>query len=431
MIPRYTRPEMGAIWTDQKKYETWLAIEIHACEAWEEKGVIPKEALDIIKEKATFDIARIEKIEEEVRHDVIAFLTAVGETVGPESRFIHLGLTSSDVVDTSLSYLLKEAGALLLDGMDGLKEALKKKAHEHKNTVCIGRSHGIHGEPTTFGLKMARFYDEMKRNRKRLEQGIKSVAVGKLSGAVGTYATIDPEVEEYVCKKLGLAPSPISTQVLPRDRHAEFMSAMAVTAASIENIAVELRHLQRTEVLEAEEKFHKGQKGSSAMPHKKNPITAENLTGLARVIKGNLFSALDNVALWHERDISHSSVERVIMPDSTILLDTMIARTTRLIDGLVVYPENMKKNIDLTCGLIFSQKVLLDLIAAGVTREAAYKTVQNAAMRCWKEKTDFIDHLWAEPVVKEKLSRAELEQSFDLTYYLKRVDHIFENVFTS
>lgn len=420
---------MGALWTDQKKYETWLAIEIHACEAWAEKGRIPADALKVIKEKATFDIARIEKIEEEVRHDVIAFLTAVGENVGPQSRFIHMGLTSSDVVDTALSYLLKEAGTLLLNGVDGLLVALKKKAHEHKDTVCIGRSHGIHGEPTTFGLKMARFYDEMKRNRVRLERGIESVTCGKLSGAVGTYANIDPDVEVYVCEKMGLTPSPISTQVLPRDRHAEFMSAMAITAASIENIAVELRHLQRTEVLEAEEKFHEGQKGSSAMPHKRNPITAENLTGLARVVKGNLFSALDNVALWHERDISHSSVERVIMPDSTILLDTMLARSARLIDGLTVYPENMKKNIDLTNGLVFSQKVLLDLIAKGVSREEAYSLVQAAAMRCWKEKTPFIDLLWALPPVSAKLTRNELEQSFDMTYHLEKVDLIFSKVF--
>ena len=400
---------MGAIWTDQKKYETWLAIEIHACEAWAKKGAIPQEALDTIKKNATFSISRIEEIENEVRHDVIAFLTAVGETVGPESRFIHLGLTSSDVVDTALSYLLKEAGSLLLDGIDRLTDALKKKAFEHKDTVCIGRSHGIHGEPTTFGLKMARFYDEMQRNRQRLKRGIEAVAVGKLSGAVGTYATVDPDVELHVCDKMGLAPSPVSTQVLPRDRHAEFMAAMAVTAASIENIAVELRHLQRTEVLEAEEKFHEGQKGSSAMPHKKNPITAENLTGLARVVKSNLFAALDNVALWHERDISHSSVERVIMPDSAILLlDTMIARATRLIEGLTIYPENMKKNIELTCGLIFSQKVLLDLIAAGVTREEAYKR-GSEQRRCGAGKRKQTLSITSGPNLsfKEKLSRSE------------------------
>jgi adenylosuccinate lyase len=386
--------------------------------------------LAVIKEKAAFEVARIDEIEAEVRHDVIAFLTAVAEHVGPDSRYIHLGLTSSDIVDTSLAYLLKEAGLKILDGVDALLTVLKRKAHEEKTTICIGRSHGIHAEPTTFGLKMARYYDEMKRNRSRIERGIASVACGKLSGAVGTYANIDPDIETYVCNGLGLTPSTSSTQVLPRDRHAEFMSALAITAASIENIAVELRHLQRTEVLEAEEKFHEGQKGSSAMPHKRNPITAENLTGLARLVKANLVAALDNVALWHERDISHSSTERVIFPDTTILIDTMLARTTRLIDGLVVKRDNMEKNLNLTNGLIFSQKALLDLIEKGVTREEAYKVVQSAAMRCWQEKTPFIDLLMKDEAVSGKISRAELEQSFDLTYHLKHVDRIFNQIFT-
>ncbi len=429
MIPRYTRPDMGALWTEQNKFATWLKVELAVCEAWTEEGVIPADAMAVIREKAAFDIDRIDAIEAEVRHDVIAFLTSVSEFVGPDSRFIHLGMTSSDVVDTALACLLKEAGERILSGVDRFLETLKKKAHEHKLTVCIGRSHGIHGEPTTFGLKMARFYDEMSRARVRLARGVEGVSVAKLSGAVGTYANLPPHVEAKVAERLGLTPSPISTQVLPRDRHAEFMSALAITAASIENIAVELRHLQRTEVLEAEEKFHEGQKGSSAMPHKRNPITAENLTGLARVVKANLFAALDNVALWHERDISHSSTERVILPDSTILMDTMLARADRLVGGLTVYPENMRRNLELTNGLIFSQKVLLDLITAGVTREVAYKIVQESAMRCWREKTPFIDLLWEQEAVREKLTRERLEDSFDLTYHLSYVDQIFDNVF--
>ncbi len=420
---------MGGHWSEENKFATWLKVEIHACEAWAEKGRISASALETIKTKAGFDIDRIDEIEKEVRHDVIAFLTSVGEKVGPESRFIHMGLTSSDVVDTSLAYLMKEAGLKLLSLLDIFIEVLRKKAIEHKNTVCVGRSHGIHGEPTTFGLKMALYFEEMKRNRERLKDAITTISVGKLSGAVGTYANIDPFIEKFVCEKMGLEPAPISTQVLQRDRHAGFMSALAIMAGSIEKIAVELRHLQRTEVLEAEEKFHEGQKGSSAMPHKRNPITAENLTGLARVVKSNLFTALDNMALWHERDISHSSAERIIIPDSTILLDTMLRRVTRLIENLTVYPENMQKNLDLTNGLIFSQKVLLDLIDAGLSREDAYKVVQKAAMKCWQQKTPFIDLLWEEDEVSKKLGRAELEKSFDLAYYLRNVDYIFNRVF--
>lgn len=429
MIPRYTRPAMERLWSIENKYATWLEIEIAACEAWEKKGAIPKAALDVIRAKAGFDINRIDEIEAEVRHDVIAFLTSVGERVGPESRFIHMGLTSSDVVDTSLSLLMTRAMGMILAGVDGLLDVLKRRAYEFKQTVCIGRSHGIHAEPMTFGLKLALWHAEMQRNRERLTRARESIAVGKLSGAVGTYANIDPDIESYVCEKLGLKAVPIATQVIQRDRHAEYMTALAITAASIEKIAVELRHLQRTEVLEAEEKFHAGQKGSSAMPHKRNPITAENLTGLARIIKGNVFATLDNVALWHERDISHSSVERVLIPDSTTLMDYMLDRVTRLIEGLVIYPENMKANLEKTRGLIFSQKVLLDLISAGMSREDAYAVTQRAAMKCWRSEESFKNLLLAEPKVISTLSKERIEQSFDMAYHLKHIDHIFLNVF--
>lgn len=429
MIPRYTRPAMERLWSIENKYATWLEIEIAACEAWEKKGAIPKDALNIIRAKAGFDARRIDEIEAEVRHDVIAFLTCVGERVGPESRFIHMGLTSSDVVDTGLSLLMTRAMDMILAGMDGLLAVLKRRAFEFKNTICIGRSHGIHAEPTTFGLKLALWHAEMSRNRERLKRARETIAVGKLSGAVGTYANIDPQIEDYVCARLGLTPVPIATQVIQRDRHAEYMSTLAITAASIEKIAVELRHLQRTEVLEAEEKFHEGQKGSSAMPHKRNPITAENLTGLSRVIKGNVFASLDNVALWHERDISHSSVERVLIPDSTTLMDYMLDRTTRLIEGLVVYPENMKSNLEKTRGLIFSQKVLLDLVTAGMSREDAYAVTQRTAMKCWRSDDSFKDLLLAEPKVISTLSKEQVEQSFDMTYHLKHIDRIFRNVF--
>ncbi|MBI4667206.1 MAG: adenylosuccinate lyase [Nitrospinae bacterium] len=429
MIPRYTRPAMEKVWSLENKYATWLKIELLACEAWAGKGKIPAAALSEIKEKAAFDMTRIEQIEAEVRHDVIAFLTSVSEFVGPNSRFIHMGLTSSDVVDTGLACLMTEAMDMILVGVDGLLAALKRRAYEFKTTLCIGRSHGIHAEPVTFGLKFALWHAEMERNRKRLVAARESAATGKLSGAVGTFANIDPFVEEYVCGKLGLAPAPLSTQVVQRDRHAEYMCALAITAATIEKIAVELRHLQRTEVLEAEEKFHEGQKGSSAMPHKRNPITAENLTGLARMVKSHVFPALDNVALWHERDISHSSVERVIMPDATILMDYMLHKATQLINGLVAYPENMLENLDKTKGLIFSQKILLDLVNAGVSREDAYAVTQRAAMRCWKEKVAFKELLWEEPKVREKLTKEQVEESFDITYHLKNIDFIYKRVF--
>ncbi len=431
MIPRYTRPEMERVWALDSKYATWLKVELLACEAWAEEGFIPREALRTIRWKASFDIKRIEELEAELRHDVLAFLTSVAECVGPESRYIHYGLTSSDVVDTAMSVLMVDAINIILNDVDKVLGTLKRRAHEHKDTICIGRSHGIHAEPTTFGLKLALWYADMKRNRERLERAKETIAVGKISGAVGTYANVTRKIEKYVCKKLGLKPAPISTQVLQRDRHAEYMCTLAILASSIEKIAVELRHLQRTEVLEVEEFFHEGQKGSSAMPHKRNPITAENITGLARVVKGNVISALDNVALWHERDISHSSVERITVPDSTILTDTMLNKLNLLLDGMIVYPDNMLENIEKTNGLIFSQKIMLELTEAGMKREDAYLAVQRAAMKCWKEKEQFMDLLLAEPKVRGALSKERIEESFDLTYYLRHVDDIFKTVFKS
>jgi len=429
MIERYTRPEMGRIWAQENKYRKWLDVELAVCEARAERGEIPAEAMEEIRRKAAFTVERIDEIERETQHDVIAFLTCVAEHVGPASRFIHEGLTSSDVLDTANALLFKEAAQLLLEDMDRLLDVLKRRAFEFKDTVMMGRSHGIHAEPVTFGLKWALWYAEMRRNRARLERAAETMRVGKISGAVGTYANIDPDIEKRVCRRLGLEPAPINTQVIQRDRYAEFFSTLAIIGASIEKIAVEIRHLQRTEVREAEEYFAPGQKGSSAMPHKRNPIASENLSGLARVLRGNALAAMENVALWHERDISHSSVERIIGPDSTILLDYMLNRLTRVLDKLVAYPDNMRRNMEITGGLLYSQRVLLALVGKGLTREDAYRLVQRNAMAVWNEGGHLKDRLKADPEVTAHLSEGELEELFDLGYHLKHVDTIFRQVF--
>lgn len=426
MIERYTLPEMGKIWEDEFKFSTWLKIEILACEARAEMGEIPKEDVEVIKQKANFDVKRILEIEEETKHDVIAFLTNVAEYVGPESRHIHYGMTSSDILDTTLSFQMKTAGEILLADITKFKEVLKKRAIEHKNTVCVGRSHGIHAEPTTYGLKFALWYEEAKRNIKRLESAIKSISVGQISGAVGTFDHLSPKVEEYVCKKMGLEPAPVSTQVIQRDRHAEFLSVIAIIGASLEKISVEIRHLQRTEVLEAEEFFSKGQKGSSAMPHKRNPIISERVSGLARLLRSNAIAALENVALWHERDISHSSVERVIVPDSCITLNYMFSLMNKLIENLLVYPENALENLNKTRGLVFSQKILLKLVEKGATREEAYKMVQTPAMKVWQDKsTNLESELLNSAEVKKYLSDAEISETFNTSEMVKNVDYIF------
>ena len=429
MIERYSRVEMSHIWTPQRKFETWLRVEIAACEAWAKKGRIPEAALKRIKKKARFDIDRIDEIERTVKHDVIAFLTSVADYVGNDSRYIHMGLTSSDVLDTALALQLKEASTVIIKDIKDLMAVIKKRAIQHKNTVMIGRSHGIHAEPTTFGLKMALFYDEMRRNLERMDRAKESVSVGKISGAVGTFANIDPFVERYALKKLGLKPEPCSTQIVQRDRHAEFFTTLAIVASSIERFSVEIRHLQRTEVLEAEEPFTKGQKGSSAMPHKRNPVLSENMTGLARLVRGYAVSAMENVALWHERDISHSSVERVIAPDATILVDFMLHRMTGLVKGLVVYPKNMLKNLDGLNGLVFSQKVLLKLTDSGLSREDAYEAVQRNAMRVWDKGEDFKALLLKDKAVTSNLKPRDIESCFDLKPYIKNVDYIFKRVF--
>ncbi len=428
MIQRYTRPVMGRIWEDQNKYRIWLDIEILACEAQAELGVIPAEAVRVIRERATFDVARIEEIEGEVKHDVIAFLTNVGEYVGPEARFIHLGMTSSDVLDTCLAVQMKQSGELLLADLQELAEVLARRAREFKTTVMVGRTHGIHAEPTTFGLKMALWFDETRRNIDRLKAALERISVGQISGAVGTYEHLSPQVEEYVCRKLGLKPAPVSTQILQRDRHAEFMNTLALIGSSLEKFATEIRHLQKTEVLEAEEHFSKGQKGSSAMPHKRNPITCERIAGLSRVLRGNALASMENVALWHERDITHSSVERVVVPDSCILLDYMLSLTTDVLDRLLVYPANMKKNLDRTRGLIFSQSVLLALTRKGMKREDAYRVVQSAAMDVWQSGKDFKELLRSNAEVGTVLSPEDLEELFDLQKSTRHVDFVFHRV---
>ena len=429
MINRYTRPEMGSIWEDENRYAKWLDVEIAACEAMSEEGIIPAKSLEVIKEKAGFSVERIMEIEEETRHDVIAFLTNVAEYVGPESRYIHLGLTSSDILDTSFALLLKEAMNLIIQDVQGFMKTLKKRAIEHKNTVMIGRSHGIHAEPITFGLKLAVWYSEMDRNLMRLKDALNVISYGKLSGAVGTFANISPRVEELTCKKLGLTPAKISTQIIQRDRHAQYFASLAILAGTLEKIAVEIRHLQRTEVLEAEEPFKKGQKGSSAMPHKKNPIGSENISGLARLVRSNSFTAMENIALWHERDISHSSVERVIAPDSTILIDFMLHRLDRIVNGLIVHPDNMIDNLNKTKGLIFSQQALIKLAEKGLERQKAYVMVQRNAMKVWESGRDFKELIMEDEEICRNLSKNDIEEMFDLNYHLKHVDEIFERVF--
>jgi len=429
MIERYTRKEMGRLWEPENRFQTWLDVEIAACEAWAELGKIPKGALAAIKKNAGFDVKRIDEIEAVVKHDVIAFLTSVAEKVGPESRYVHKGLTSSDIVDTAQSLLMKEAAGIIIKDLRNLIAVLKEQAFKYKDTICIGRSHGVHAEPMTFGLKFALWFEEAKRNLERMEKARKIISIGKFSGAVGTFSNIPVAIEEKVCKKLGLRPEPIATQVVQRDRHAEYLSTLAIIAASIEKIVVEIRHLQRTEVLEAEEPFAKGQKGSSAMPHKRNPVGCENLSGLARVVRSNALAAMENVALWHERDISHSSVERVIIPDSTILVDYMLNRLTGILSGLQVYPERMKENLNRSYGLYNSQNVLIRLTEKGMTREDAYALVQKNAMMSWKTKKQFKNLLTKDREVKKHISTRELNDIFDLRHYFRNIDYLYKRVF--
>ncbi|MGA1842972.1 MAG: adenylosuccinate lyase [bacterium] len=429
MIERYTRPEMGGIWEPENKFRIWLRIEILACEAWARMGVVPETALAVIKEKAGFDIQRIDEIERKVKHDVIAFLTCVSERVGEYARYIHMGMTSSDVLDTCLGIQLTQASDILIGDCRALLDVLKKRAFQYRLAAMIGRSHGVHAEPITFGLKMALWYAEMERDIHRMERARDSIRVGKISGAVGTFANCPPEIEAYVCEHLGLTPASISTQIVQRDRLAEFFATLAIIASSLDKFALEIRHLQRTEVLEVEECFTPGQKGSSAMPHKRNPVVSEQICGLARLVRSNAQAALENVALWHERDISHSSVERIICPDTTILLDHMLTRFTRLMDNLLVYPERMRENLELTGGLIFSQRVLLELVKKGMSREDAYGVVQRNAMKGWQRRGEFKASLERDPSVKNVLTKGDLENAFSMHYHLQHVNTIFNRVF--
>jgi len=429
MIPRYSRPEMVKIWAPENKFRIWFEIEAHACDAQAELGVIPKEAAAAVWQRGTFEIERIDEIERETHHDVIAFLTNLAEHVGPEARFVHQGMTSSDVLDTCLAVQLCQAADILIADIDALMAALERRAKEHKYTPCMGRSHGIHAEPTTFGLKLAGHYAEFARNRGRMLNAREEVATCAISGAVGTFANIDPRVEAHVAQRLGLRPEPVSTQVIPRDRHAAFFATLAVIAASVERLATEIRHLQRTELREAEEYFAPGQKGSSAMPHKRNPVLTENLCGLARLVRGAVVPALENVALWHERDISHSSVERMIAPDATVTLDFALARAAGVVDRLVVYPEAMQRNLDSLSGLHNSQRVLLALTQAGMSREDAYQAVQRNAMQAWEKGEDFAALLKADKGIAKHLDKAAIDAMFDLAYHTKHVDTIFERVF--
>jgi adenylosuccinate lyase len=426
MIERYTLPEMGKIWTEDFKFSTWLKIEILACEARCEMGDIPQKDLDVIIKKANFDSTRVLEIEETTKHDVIAFLTNVAEYVGEESRHIHYGMTSSDILDTTLSFQMRSAGEILLKKLNELKSILKKRALEFKYTVCVGRSHGIHAEPTTMGLKFALWFEECKRNIVRLEKAIEVISVGKISGAVGTFEHLSPEVENYVCEKLGLKPAPVSTQIIQRDRHAEFLITLAIIGTSLEKIALEVRHLQKTEVLEAEEYFSKGQKGSSAMPHKRNPVISERIAGIARIIRANASASLENIPLWHERDISHSSTERVIIPDSCIALDYILNQTTKLVQNLILYPDNMMKNLNLTHGLVFSQTILLTLVNKGLSREDSYKLVQDCAMAVWNDQSKYLkDELMNSNAIRKYLSQEEIDFIFESKKMLKNVDFIF------
>ena len=436
MIVRYTRPTMGAIWSDQHKYECWLEVELAASESLAELGVVPAEAARLLRQYAGFDVARIFEIEKEVKHDVIAFTTSVAETMARSghaeaSRWLHYGLTSNDIVDTAQALLLQQASAILIRDVENLRAVLKRRAFEFKHTVQIGRTHGVHAEPITFGLKLAIWYDEASRNLERFCHAAEEVRVGKTSGAVGTYAHIGPEVEERICARLNLKPAPVASQVIPRDRHANYVAVLAMITALCERIALEVRHLQRTEVREAEEYFSKGQKGSSAMPHKRNPVTSEQICGLARVVRANVQAAFEDIALWHERDISHSSVERVILPDSTILADYLLDKTIQLVDRLVVYPERMRRNLEMTRGLVFSGQLLLDLAAAGMLREQAYKLVQGHAMRAWEEEGDFRKAIEADPEIRAVLKPEQIAEAFSLDRQLRNVDQIFARVFPS
>jgi len=425
VIDRYRRPEMARIWSREAKYEAWLRVELAVCEVYGRRGLIPADALGRIKARARVSAERIDEIEKTTRHDVIAFLTDLEESLGADSRYVHMGMTSSDVLDTALALQLQQSAELLLAGLLRFRAAVRALALAHKDTPCVGRTHGIHAEPMSFGLKPALWYTEAGRNLERLKRAREAVRVGKISGAVGTFAHVDPDVEEEVCRLLGLEPAPVSTQIVQRDRHAELASALAIIAASLEKVALEIRALQRTEILEAEEPFAEGQKGSSAMPHKRNPVACEQVCGLARLVRSNSLAALENVALWHERDISHSSVERVILPDSTILVDYMLHQMTRIIEGLQVYPERMRENMDRSFGLIYSQRVLLKLAEKGLPRQAAYELVQRSAMRAWRERTAFRDLLAADPEIMAKLAPAELEACFDPSWYLRNVDAVF------
>lgn len=428
MIERYQTPDMKRIWSDQNKYETWLKVELAVTEVLVEDGIVPRDSYEVIKSKADFSVERTLEIEETTNHDVIAFLTNLAENIGPDSRYIHMGMTSSDLLDTSMALQCKEAGEIILEKLKVFKSCLRDKAKEHKSTFQIGRSHGVHAEPITFGLKLAMWSEEIQRNIERWELALDTISTGMISGAVGTYQHLDPEVETRVCERLGLKAAPVSNQVIQRDRHAFYLNMLSMIGATIEKIAIEIRHMQRTEVLEAEEFFSKGQKGSSAMPHKRNPILTERLTGFARLLRGNAHTAMENVALWHERDISHSSIERVIFPDSTTIVDYMLNKTTNLMNNLLVYPENMQKNIDLTNGLIFSQEVLLLLIKKGLTREKAYEIVQRNAMRVWKEKIEFNNLLKSDKEIMEHVSEDELDKLFDISKILININKVYERL---